>query len=957
VRVAGFILGMVVLWAVTTANECRAFTLAWANGQADIVVNEARSCTLYVMKSVPTETLPKQWDLVWGGDGRITMDSHSFASTAGDAFVNATLRSGEHPALDLLAHSYVAEVAGESPAMQGIRIVITVRQTGPMRLAFVQYVPEDSPDSSTYVPELTINGGVQDPLPAVPFEATPDNQAGPSHVLIKGAFLRETSTAYLYHGSQSEQVELTITEQSDKRLSVYSPSMEPVDGDVLLLMSKTGGIATVTFSDPAPRVPDSESESHLLVRFQPGEVEPEAGTTGGMLSSFTVRDAGLRDSLETMGVTRLERLLPSFRHEDVNALNPLGEPVILQDLADLYVVYLRSGTEVQATSESLDVHAGILYSESDPTQNIALFPNDELYSDQWDLNASGQTICGAFTPDATSDINAPEAWLITTGSPTVPVAVLDSGIDNTHDDLENRVTVGPGQSFVSPVTATAADDAPDRHGTAVAGIIGATGDNQIGIAGINWNVPLKAVKITTGAGTGQPSWLGQGIEWVRTHNVPIANMSVGFKAGGFSTIVGTMQALNDICYNAFQQGVLLVASMGNDDEATALYPAAFSRRVCAVGATWLNGTRWTNDAIVTGEPGGSNFGPWIDLVAPGGATIVTLEAGPDHYKDLSNCSPDNFGSMAFGGTSAAAPVVSGVASLLRSVPLPAGTVLLGEDLQKIMELTALRPGGQPFNQFNGWGIVKADLALAFINPATKMVHQGSLGAGGTEGVLIAAADSGTVPGLTFINVPGLTSPFNCSSCVRYHMRGTASFGYTQPPVVWTRSSGTEGWKDTTSFDYNYEVRSARVTAAPTASHAVLETAVYRIPGVGWFPTTPAAARIAYTAVGNTNPVGVGPEQNGIVASLRIAPNPSIGRSAIHLTLRKTENITVAIYDVAGRKIADLWHAALSEGAHVLPWAGVDERGVKCRAGVYWVKVAGPETRMQTSLVLIRAGGS
>src|SRR5439155_19410394 len=143
--------------------------------------------------------------------------------------------------------------------------------------------------------------------------------------------------------------------------------------------------------------------------------------------------------------------------------------------------------------------------------------------------------------------------------------------------------------------------------------------------------------------------------------------------------------------------MLLVASSGNAVSSASgqqigpVYPAAFSKRVYSVGAMLPDGSPWDDWTLASTYCGGhsdcfaSNFGDWLDIIAPGGRLIFTTRnsGGPDLYYNLDNCSPNpadrNPNTLAFGGTSAAAPFVSGVASLLStSVP---GRNLLGEDIE------------------------------------------------------------------------------------------------------------------------------------------------------------------------------------------------------------------------------------------------------------------------------------
>src|SRR5262249_23340431 len=117
----------------------------------------------------------------------------------------------------------------------------------------------------------------------------------------------------------------------------------------------------------------------------------------------------------------------------------------------------------------------------------------------------------------------------------------------------------------------------------------------------------------------------------------------------------------------------------------------------------------------------SNHGPWLDITAPGGRYITTLAAGPaDYYSVPANCEPGRLGvtPTGFRGTTAAAPMVAGVASLLRSI-VP---TLTGEDLALVMDSTALNESPATWTDLLGWGALRADRAFAYITPPKRVTH-------------------------------------------------------------------------------------------------------------------------------------------------------------------------------------------------------------------------------------------
>lgn len=266
---------------------------------------------------------------------------------------------------------------------------------------------------------------------------------------------------------------------------------------------------------------------------------------------------------------------------------------------------------------------------------ISTIPNDPLFSQQWGL----------------TKISAPQAWDIITGSSSVIVAVLDSGIDSTHPDLAANVV--SGRNFVAnPDTADTTDD--EGHGTHVSGIIGAVGNNGTGVAGLMWNVKLMPLKFLDANGEGKISDEIDAIEFAITHGAKIMNAS--FAGPDFS-----LSEYSEV-ERAGNAGVLLVAAAGNEssnNDTTPSYPASFSNpadpnlvksnlgalfNVISVAATDQN------DNLVSSF---SNFGlNSVQVAAPGLSILSTI---PTSTYGLES------------GTSQATPFVSGLAGLLYSL--------------------------------------------------------------------------------------------------------------------------------------------------------------------------------------------------------------------------------------------------------------------------------------------------
>jgi subtilisin family serine protease len=281
-------------------------------------------------------------------------------------------------------------------------------------------------------------------------------------------------------------------------------------------------------------------------------------------------------------------------------------------------------------------------------------PNDSRFGEQWALRNTGQT---GGSSDA--DIDAGEAWDVQKGSASVLVGIIDTGIDYNHPDLQANIWKNPGESGNGRETNGIDDDGngfvddwrgwdfanndndpfdDNRHGTHVAGTIGAVTGNGTGVAGINWNVGLIGLKFLTASGSGSTSDAIEAILYAIQMNIPVLNNSWG--GGGFS------QALADAIDAANQAGILFVAAAGNESKNTdtnANYPSNYtSENIISVASTDHSDvlSSFSNYGIVT-----------VDLAAPGSAILSTVPG--NSYQSLS-------------GTSMATPHVAGVAALLRA---------------------------------------------------------------------------------------------------------------------------------------------------------------------------------------------------------------------------------------------------------------------------------------------------
>lgn len=288
--------------------------------------------------------------------------------------------------------------------------------------------------------------------------------------------------------------------------------------------------------------------------------------------------------------------------------------------------------------EGLSRNPNVEYAELDYVASASLIPSDPYFaSSQWGLENTGQVIEGvAGAVDA--DIDASTAWSRTTGN-GVRVAILDSGIDQNHEDLSVKVILR--KNF----TTSSTDDDIYGHGTHVGGIVAAITDNNIGVAGGCPNCTLLSGKVLGDDGTGAYSWISSGITWAADNGAKVVNLSLG----GSSPSKTLERAVN----YAWNKGTVVVAAAGNSGNRSKLYPAAYTNAI-AVAATNNNDQKASF----------SSYGvKWVDVAAPGENIFSTFPNHPFVIQTKYGRSQNyDFAS----GTSMAAPMVAGAAALVWS---------------------------------------------------------------------------------------------------------------------------------------------------------------------------------------------------------------------------------------------------------------------------------------------------
>jgi len=356
---------------------------------------------------------------------------------------------------------------------------------------------------------------------------------------------------------------------------------------------------------------------------------------------------------------------------------------------NIYQLRVPESFSVEDAVYAYSTHPDVEFAEPNYIARITADTNDPLFIHQYALKNTGQSIGvpGSPTGRASADIKAPPAWEETKGSSETVIAILDTGIQLLHPDLQAQAVSG-GRDFVNN-DFDAEDD--HGHGTFVAGVAAAHTNNSEGIAGVSWNCRILPVKILDEDGEGLYSWIIDGIRWAADNGADVINLSLGG--------AGDSEALEAAIDYAVSHDVICVAAAGNDGEPV-LFPAAYDGCM-AVAATDYNDERVTFDNS-SGGPWESNYGPEIEVAAPGErvlSCIPTWFFGPE------------FIPYAYGfGTSAATPHVAGLAALIKDLK----PWLSVDQIRKIIQYTAddvnssTDPGR---DDFLGYGRINMEKAL------------------------------------------------------------------------------------------------------------------------------------------------------------------------------------------------------------------------------------------------------
>jgi len=463
---------------------------------------------------------------------------------------------------------------------------------------------------------------------------------------------------------------------------------------------------------PTPTGVSSSPKAYILKTY-PSQTLQKVGTglsnylPGEVIIRFSSDDTTeINAFLDRSGAYSAQRVFSVARHDP--------------GLSAVYLLRFSPNANVASIVQQYEGDPAVEYVQPNYINHLCAEtgePNDSFYEDQWALHA----------------IDALKAWKIEKGSPDVVIAIVDTGVDYNHEDLESRIWINPGEidgnrvdddgnGYVDDIRGWDFTDSPnlpsdvdylDRdndpmdesgHGTHVAGVAAAVPDNSTGTAGITWNCRIMALR--GGGKFLEDDDLAAAVVYAADNGAHIINMSWGSEVLSY--------VIRDAMEYAYSRGCVLIAAAGNDDRPFVIYPALY-KHVISVGATDIKDKKASF----------SNYGPGIDIVAPGHKIFATTPN--DKYSDWS-------------GTSMASPVVSGVAALI----LSKRPGLTNEEVGQILRSSADEID-EPL--FNGVGRVNAENALKTNSPLMVSIASPDNWAEADTEVTIR----GTAAGFRFLN--------------------------------------------------------------------------------------------------------------------------------------------------------------------------------------------------------------
>jgi hypothetical protein len=689
-------------------------------------------------------------------------------------------------------------------------------------------------------------------------------------------------------------------------------------------------------------------KNQLIVRFDHNIVKKDViDNTNFNFREFGLISDFLKDSASEAVLNKLQKfsyesnflllkIFKALRTTDTLTISRLNEPIHIPKFWATFVLELPEGNNINEVADSLNtlfplikyVHPNLVAIPESAT-------NDSLYLDN-------QASLHPTTSFDSAHINIEPAWNITEAKPNIRVGIFDDGLFWKHKDFgytgtaSSSVIVG-GWDFEKSAMLKSTD-AVGSHGTPCAGIFGAIKNNKIGIAGISGRdssdiktgVSIYGIKIYPVLGplySNPLNYIADAIVETSIYdpnNNPALNYRYGLNVSNNSWRFSEMHPayytdtnltlLNEAVHFANRLKVTYVAIRGNEGYPNKAYPGIIDDDwVLCVGGTGVTGGykyAITGDPTEQWEP---SYGPEVDVSAPATQKLIRTLGSSGGYQD-------------WNGTSAAAPHVTGVVSLLMSYLNKSSDSyenLSPEDIEYILQMTATDVETIGPDNYTGHGRLNGGAALQAVKKgAYKLIHCSSDSL--TNSKLISLYSSNQIVTLTeryknygdkwFKPGPYKVNTYKIDATVNYTIGSNDSI-----KAKWPRPSSSNLLP---LFDVNKKLvpRERILLNTVNQNSASLTGYIYRVSDtlgnfLGWWPfdTIQIEPQFAYSLLLKNKLYGKISQVGKVVNNVKIFPNPCSQHQSINITIDEQESIEISLYDVSGRLVKAVCHEKVWPG--------------------------------------------